>query len=103
MTDQNDMPDKVYLGYSMASYASNPSPREEMYSYTRTSILEAERATHAAKEAAWEEREKVLVESLEKCLEWMEETRASGDAGYWDWEKGDVYSQGKAALQNKGE
>ena len=35
---------------------------------------------------------------LKACLDWMETGRASGDWGYWDWEEGDVYTLGRAAL-----
>jgi hypothetical protein len=38
--------------------------------------------------------------ALVECLDWMEETRASGDCGFWDWQPGDVYSKGRDALGN---
>jgi hypothetical protein len=36
--------------------------------------------------------------ALADCLDDMEQTRASGDAGFWDWKEGDVYSRGRKAL-----
>lgn len=46
----------------------------------------------------------VAVEALEDALNRMEEDRASGDCGNWDWVDGDVYSRGRAALAEiKGE
>ena len=42
-----------------------------------------------------------LREALAGALNWMEETRASGDAGNWDWEAGDVYSHGLAVLEGR--
>jgi len=33
-----------------------------------------------------------VVTALENCMEWMENLRASGDAGWWewaDWEEGE--------------
>ncbi len=35
-----------------------------------------------------------LLEALKACLEWMEETRACGDCGFWDWTPGDTYMRG---------
>ena len=40
----------------------------------------------------------VAVEALEDALNRMEEDRASGDCGNWDWVDGDVYSRGRATL-----
>jgi hypothetical protein len=46
----------------------------------------------------------VAVGALEDALNRMEEDRASGDCGNWDWVDGDVYSRGRAALAEiKGE
>ena len=36
-----------------------------------------------------------LLAALVACLEWMEELRASGDAGNWEW-KDDEYTKGRA-------
>lgn len=38
-----------------------------------------------------------LVEALRECTEWMESLRASGDAGFWDWED-DEYTRAAAVL-----
>ena len=38
-----------------------------------------------------------LVEALRECTEWMESLRASGDAGFWDWED-DEYTRAITAL-----
>jgi len=38
---------------------------------------------------------------LAATTEWMEETRASGDAGFWEWHPDDVYSRARAALEAK--
>ena len=35
-----------------------------------------------------------LLESLESCLNWMEKLRASGDAGFWEWDENDEYTTG---------
>ena len=35
---------------------------------------------------------------LTDCLDWMEQTRASGDCGNWDWAEDDVYTAGRASL-----
>lgn len=42
----------------------------------------------------------VLREALADCLERMEQLRASGDSGFWDWRDGDEYQRGVAALAN---
>lgn len=39
-----------------------------------------------------------LLEALQKCTEWMEQLRASGDAGNWQWSDGDEYMQAIAAI-----
>ena len=36
-----------------------------------------------------------LLSALTACLDWMEQLRASGDAGSWGW-KDDVYTKGRA-------
>ena len=36
-----------------------------------------------------------LLSALTGCLDWMEELRASGDAGNWEW-KDDAYTNGRA-------
>lgn len=36
-----------------------------------------------------------LLSALTACLDWMEQLRASGDAGSWEW-KDDVYTKGRA-------
>jgi hypothetical protein len=36
-----------------------------------------------------------LLSALTACLDWMEQLRASGDAGSWVW-KDDVYTKGRA-------
>ncbi len=41
--------------------------------------------------------------ALEKALDWMEELRASGDAGNWDWKPNDLYNSGRALLASQGE
>jgi hypothetical protein len=38
-----------------------------------------------------------LLEALKDCLEWMEDLRASGDAGNWEWRRG-PYKDGVAAV-----
>ena len=35
---------------------------------------------------------------LEAALDWMEGTRASGDAGFWEWSLDGVYADGRRAL-----
>lgn len=39
-----------------------------------------------------------LIEALEECLEWMEDLRISGDAGFWEWSETHQYTTGKKAL-----
>jgi len=39
-----------------------------------------------------------LREALARSLDWMEALRASGDAGNWDWDSDDVYTEAHAAL-----
>ena len=39
-----------------------------------------------------------LVEAATRLTAWAEGLRASGDAGFWDWEPGDEYSGTIAAL-----
>ena len=57
----------------------------------------------ASAEAA-EAKLAVAVGALEDALNRMEEDRASGDCGNWDWVDGDVYSRGRATLAEiKGE
>ena len=41
---------------------------------------------------------KKLYEALDACASYMEQLRASGDAGFWDWKAGDEYSNAIAAL-----
>jgi hypothetical protein len=36
-----------------------------------------------------------LLSALTACLDWMEQLRASGDAGNWEWED-DEYTKGRA-------
>ena len=36
--------------------------------------------------------------ALDECLEWMEQLRASGDAGFWEWQPGDAYNKGMALI-----
>ena len=36
-----------------------------------------------------------LLSALTACLDWMEQLRASGDAGNWEWED-DAYTKGRA-------
>jgi hypothetical protein len=36
-----------------------------------------------------------LLSTLTACLDWMEQLRASGDAGNWEW-KDDAYTKGRA-------
>jgi len=36
-----------------------------------------------------------LLMALSSCLDWMEDLRASGDAGNWEWQD-DVYTRGRA-------
>jgi hypothetical protein len=36
-----------------------------------------------------------LLAALSACLDWMEQLRASGDAGKWEWED-DEYTKGRA-------
>lgn len=39
-----------------------------------------------------------LVESLRSCAEWMDELRISGDAGDWEWEPGDEFTNARDLL-----
>lgn len=39
-----------------------------------------------------------LVEAAKEVGDWMEQLRACGDAGYWNWSEGDEYSNLIAAL-----
>ena len=39
--------------------------------------------------------------ALSDALDWMEDLRASGDAGFWDWQDGDDYTIGRDALRGK--
>jgi hypothetical protein len=39
-----------------------------------------------------------LLKALQDCLDEMESLRLSGDAGFWEWEDGDVYSKGVDAV-----
>jgi hypothetical protein len=39
-----------------------------------------------------------LVENAKRLVSWAEQTRASGDAGFWNWRDGDEYSNTLAAL-----
>ena len=41
----------------------------------------------------------VVADHLRKLTKWMEEMRASGDAGFWDWEEGDAYLDAVALLE----
>ena len=41
---------------------------------------------------------KKLYEALDACASYMEQLRASGDAGFWDWKACDEYSNAIAAL-----
>lgn len=41
---------------------------------------------------------KKLYEALDACASYMEQLRASGDAGFWGWKAGDEYSNAIAAL-----
>lgn len=41
---------------------------------------------------------KKLYEALDACASYMEQLRASGDVGFWDWKAGDEYSNAIAAL-----
>jgi hypothetical protein len=38
-----------------------------------------------------------LLEALKNCMEWMEDLRASGDAGNWEW-KNDQYTQAMTVI-----
>lgn len=42
-----------------------------------------------------------LMDALDRCLEWMEQTRACGDSGNWEWADGDPYSHGSAVMEGK--
>ena len=39
-----------------------------------------------------------LEASLKECTEWMEQLRASGDAGFWEWEKESKYTKAQELL-----
>jgi hypothetical protein len=41
---------------------------------------------------------RALVENAKRLVSWAEQTRASGDAGFWNWRDGDEYSDTLAAL-----
>jgi hypothetical protein len=47
-------------------------------------------------------RVQLLAKALRQCMVWMESTRQSGDAGFWDWSEGDEYTEAKAALKEAG-
>jgi hypothetical protein len=36
--------------------------------------------------------------TMRQCLDWMEDLRASGDAGFWDWSERCEYTRGRQAL-----
>jgi hypothetical protein len=42
-----------------------------------------------------------LRDRAQRALVWMEQTRASGDVGFWEWEPDDEYSGLRAALDAK--
>lgn len=44
------------------------------------------------------ERVREAFAALDECLEWMEQLRASGDAGFWEWQPGDAYNKGMALI-----
>jgi hypothetical protein len=49
--------------------------------------------------AAWQLPEvRALVENAKRLVSWAEQTRASGDAGFWNWRDGDEYSDTLASL-----
>lgn len=39
-----------------------------------------------------------LLEALTRLADWAEQIRASGDAGFWDWNEGDEYMQARATI-----
>ena len=39
-----------------------------------------------------------LLEVLTRLADWAEQIRASGDAGFWDWNEGDEYMQARATI-----
>jgi hypothetical protein len=47
---------------------------------------------------AKDEEIEALRSRLRCCLNWMEETRACGDCGNWDWLPGDIYTRGREIL-----
>ncbi|WP_313533418.1 hypothetical protein, partial [Haematobacter sp.] len=60
-----------------------------------------ERKMRLATRSDWDglrARIKVLEEALVGCMTWMEQLRASGDAGFWSWSEGDEYTRARAAL-----
>lgn len=44
------------------------------------------------------ERVREAFAALDECLECMEQLRASGDAGFWEWQPGDAYNKGMALI-----
>lgn len=40
-------------------------------------------------------------DNLKACLDWMEALRASGDAGFWEWEANSEYMKARALLEGK--
>ena len=40
-------------------------------------------------------------EHLKACLDWMEQFRASGDAGNWEWTPDDAYTKARAFLEDE--
>lgn len=44
------------------------------------------------------ERVREAFAALDECLDWMEQLRASGDAGFWEWQPGDAYNKGMALI-----
>lgn len=87
--------------------------------YEATEALMAEAAAALSEAAATIARQQVMLDRaledagdkmveiarlrglLAATTEWMEETRASGDAGFWEWHPDDVYSRARAALEAK--
>lgn len=69
---------------------------DELRQWVRARI--DDRLTSAAREAAAAQAMREAFAALDECLEWMEQLRASGDAGFWEWQPGDAYNKGMALI-----
>lgn len=62
------------------------------------------RKSYFAKQLCWfefyrsENVTQKLVDALKECLEWMEDLRESGDAGFWEWHDDSEYAKAKKLI-----